>query len=199
VLGAIGQGCDASAVAAGTAAKRTLDGAFDARLRALETQGLVRDPAVRARVQRLACRLGAALLLLAGYKLIVAEIHGHRNVGFLVLACTIALVALAIVGQRFGMARPTARGYALLARAKLAYAAGPQPPAAPASFGVDPLLLLTVAAVGFAALSEGPDAAFAQQARKSSGSGGGCSSGSSCSSGGDGGGGGCGGCGGGGD
>ena len=198
VLGEIGQGCAASAIAAGTAAKRTLHGAFDTRLRNLEAQSLVRGSAVRERVRRLAWSFGVALALLAVYKLFVAEAHGHRNVGFLVFACVFTLVALTIVGQRFGMAKPTARGRALLERVKLAYSEAPKSAADTASFGADPALLLTVAAVGFAALSGGPDAAFAQQARKSDGSGGGCSSGSSCSSGGDGGGGGgCGGCGGG--
>jgi uncharacterized protein (TIGR04222 family) len=192
VLNAVGPGSTPSAII------RAPGGAVSSLLRTLESslaaRGLVRSPESRRRTAGLAWWVGGALFAIAGYKVIVATAHGHRNVGGLFIECGIAMLILLLAARFILRQRANTRGRLYLDRVKLAYER-PRPNSAGA--GLDPVNMLLVGVYGFQVLTGTPDAAFAKQAQMAQSSGG-CGGGSSCSGGGGsgcGGGGGCGGCG----
>jgi uncharacterized protein (TIGR04222 family) len=184
-LNVIASGCSAASLVKDRELARSIQ-ALDGRLAA---QGLVPTDATRAHIRWVALGLGLGLVALAAAKIAVATAHGHRNIGFLVIECVIAVGIIAVLVGRATGRKGNARGRAFVDRVKLAYEGRSSGSGAAAS-----LALLAVGIYGFQVLAGGPEAAFAKQAQASGGGDGG--GGGSCSSGGDGGGG-CGGCGGG--
>jgi uncharacterized protein (TIGR04222 family) len=161
------------------------DAAYAAPLR--DARLLTTDAAQRsAAMLVLACAVG--LLLLSLYRLSLAFVLHHRNVGFLIALTVLAPLAMVLAGR---VPRLTARGRSYLDRLRIAYRPASVAPLAAGAAA----LPLFVAVAGFDALAGTEYAPLQTMFRKSSAScGGGCSSGSSCSGGGScGGGGGCGG------
>jgi uncharacterized protein (TIGR04222 family) len=176
---------------------RSPGGSVSSLVRSLESRlaarGLVRSPESRTRTVRVAWCIGGALAVIAAYKLIVATMHGHRNVGGLLIECAISLLILLLASRLILRRRANTRGRVYLDRVKVAYER-PRPNAA--SAGIDSVNMLLVGVYGFQVLAGTPEAAFAKQAQLAQSSGG-DGGGSSCGGGGGsgcGGGGGCGGC-----
>jgi uncharacterized protein (TIGR04222 family) len=197
VLDEVGLGETASNLLSSRALRASLEGKCETFRQRLERQDLIATGSARARAYGLAVLAGAALVALAAWKIVVAEMRHHHNVGFLFAEAAVAVV-LILVSVRIATRSPASqRGRAYLNRLKAAYS-GHATALASSTNRFDPvasgLALAAVGALGFSALRGTSDEAFANEFNKNSGSGGG-----SCSSGGGDGGGGCGGCGGGGD
>jgi uncharacterized protein (TIGR04222 family) len=161
----------------------------------LARQGLLKPEGANRRSFALGGLAGLALGGLAVAKIVAAEAHGHRNVGFLCLETVVALGLLFLSVRTVTRTAANARGLAYLRQFKTAYSgrifdlAGRESRFDPAAAGV---ALVAVGAIGFEALYGTSEDAIAREFKRQS-------AGGADGGGGDGGGGGggCGGCGGG--
>jgi uncharacterized protein (TIGR04222 family) len=199
VLEEVGLGETASNLLKSGSLRASLQSKCETFRQRLERQDLVATGSARARAYALTALAGAALVALAAWKIVVALTHHHKNVGFLFIEATAAIVLLVVSVQIVTRSPASQRGRASLNRLKAAYS-GYATALASSTSRFDPvasgLALAAVGALGFSALRGTSDEAFANEFTKNSSNGGG---GGSCGSGGGDGGGGCGGCGGGGD
>jgi uncharacterized protein (TIGR04222 family) len=166
----------------------------------LARQGLLKPDGANGRAFSLGALAGLALGGLAVAKIVAAEAHGHKNVGFLCIEAAVALGLLFFSVLTVTRTAANARGRAYLRQFKTAYSGrifdlpGRDSRFDPAAAGV---ALIAVGAIGFEALYGTSEEAIAREFKRQSAGGadggGGGDGGGGCG----GGGGGCGGCGGG--